>query len=189
MNSVTGVRARCCGSAHERAFVLLALCPSAVPDGPLFPISVFGPGLGAWSPTEVLVSSGMLVGSLARYVADIFFYHPPLAVVALPSLFQLRLMPGPMVVSDVDSFLLYPPALGASVLPHLRCLDQGMTLQGIGVQSRSVLSITRLPGLPLPAPFFLFLFLAFLMLSCNVMLSLVWCGVVWRWGVLLPCLC
>ena len=156
-NTVTGVRARCCGSAHERAFVLLGLCPSAVPAGPLVPISVFGPGLGAWSPTVVLVSLDMLVGSLVQYLSVIFFDQSPLEGVALPSSFLLRLMPGPVVVSDEDSYLLYPPALGISVLRHLRCLGQDMTLHGVGMLPRSVLTITRLPGSLLLAPFFLFL--------------------------------
>ena len=143
LNSTTGVRARCCGSTHERIFLRLDQCPSTVPDGPLISISVFGPGLGAWAFTEILVSPDMLVGDLAWYVSTVFLEYSFLEGVALPRSLQLRLMPGALVVPDVESFLLYPPVSDAGVLPHLRCLEQGMTLRGVGIQSLSVLSLTH----------------------------------------------
>lgn len=167
LNSVTGVHARCCGSAHEMAFLRLDLCPSAVPDSLLIPISVFGPGLGAWAsaPSWVLVSLDMSVGDLVGYVFMVFLgcaplerVSPPLGV-SLPrgASFQLRLMPGTSVVPDLDSYLLYPPTSGIDASPHLRCSGQGVTLREVGVGPYSLFSLSRLPFvspllLPVGAP-------------------------------------
>ena len=145
LNSVTGVRARCCGSTHERIFLRLDQCPSTVPPGPLISVSVYGPGLGAWAPAEILVSPYMTVGDLAWYISAVFLEYSSLEEVALPRSMQLRLMPGALLVSDLESFLLYPPASSVTPLLHLRCFEQSMTLQGVGIQSRSVLSLTHLP--------------------------------------------
>ena len=85
LNSVTGLRARCCGSAHERILLRLDQCPSVVPPGLLFPVSVsFFSGIGAWAPTELLVSSDMLVGDLAGYVFMVFLECAPLEGVSPP---------------------------------------------------------------------------------------------------------
>ena len=89
-NSVTGAPARCCGSAHERIFLRLDQCPSVV-EGPLISISVFGPGLGAWAPIELLVSLDMLVGALAAYVLAVFLECSPLEESSFHRLWQILL--------------------------------------------------------------------------------------------------
>jgi hypothetical protein len=98
-------------------------------EGSLIPVLVFGPGnRNAWppfDPLDVLVSADMLVSEFALYVSVSFLEYSFVEGVALPVGLQLRLMPGDLVVPDTDSFLLYPPSLGSSVLPHLRCLEQG----------------------------------------------------------------
>lgn len=155
-NSVAGVRARCCGSAHERVLLRLDQCPSLIPPGALFLVSLSGPGIGAWAPTELLVSSDMSVGDLTGYVfvvllgcAPLSGVSPPLGVsLPLGASFQLRLMPGASVVSDSGSLLLYPPTSGIGASPHLRCLGrQGMTLGEVGIRPHSLLSLSRLPPL------------------------------------------
>ena len=99
---MSGVWARCCGSAHEEVLLRLDQCPSVMPPGPLFLVSVAGPGIGAWVPTELLVSSDMFIGDFAGYVfmvllgcAPLSGVSPPLGVsLPLGASFQLRLVPG-----------------------------------------------------------------------------------------------
>ena len=153
---MAGVRARCCGSAHERVLLRLDQCPSPIPPGPLFLVYVSGPGIGAWAPTELLVSSDMSVGDLTGYVfvvllgcAPLSGASPPLGVsLPLGASFQLRLMPGASVVPDSGSLLLYPPTSGICSSPRPQCLGrQGMTLGEVGIQPHSLLSLSRLPPL------------------------------------------
>ena len=127
-----------------------------MPPGPLFLVSLSGPGIGAWAPTELLVSSDMLVGDLTGYVfmvllgcAPLSGASPPLGVsLPLGASFQLRLMPGASVVPDSGSYLLYPPTSDIGASPHLRCLGrQGMTLGEVGIRPHSLLSLSRLPPL------------------------------------------
>ena len=142
-NSVTGTPARCCGSAHERIFLRLDQCPSVV-EGPLISISVYGPGLGAWAPIELLVSlDDMLVGAFAAYVLAVFLECSPLEESSFHRLWQIRLMPGARIVHDSDSYLLFPPASGHTI--EWRSRDQGATVKRVGIRPHSVLSLTRLP--------------------------------------------
>ena len=141
-NSVTGTPARCCGSAHERIFLRLDQCPSIV-EGPLISICVYGPGLGAWAPIELLVSLDMLVGAFAAYVLAVFLECSPLEESSFHRLWQIRLMPGARIVHDSDSYLLFPPASGHTI--EWRSRDQGATVRRVGIRLHSVLSLTRLP--------------------------------------------
>ena len=48
VDEASGIRARCCGSSHEKVLLRLSLCPSVVPRGPLFPVEVsYFPGVGS----------------------------------------------------------------------------------------------------------------------------------------------
>ena len=69
---------RCCELAHERMLVRLEHCPSIMPGGRLFAVSVYGPEheLPA-PPVELLVSARMSVEALVNYVFMVFFGHNP----------------------------------------------------------------------------------------------------------------
>ena len=80
-NSVAGVHARCCGSAHERAFVRMDQFSGGSFEGSLIPVLVFGPGhRTAWppfNPLDVLVFANMLVSEFALYVSPSHFSNIP----------------------------------------------------------------------------------------------------------------
>ena len=141
VDEASGIRARCCGSSHEKVLLRLSLCPSVVPRGPLFPVEVsYFPGVGSRAPAELLVFKGMLVGDLAAYVLSAF-----LEGTSSPHLWQVRLMPGAHIVHDSDSYLLFPSAPGHTI--EWRSQDQGATIWKVGVRPHSLLSLTRLPSL------------------------------------------
>ena len=75
---LTCTRERCCGLPHEQMLMRLEQCPSEMPDGHLFAVSVFGPNHDHPDPpVQLLLSPRMTVEALVEYFFMVFFGHNP----------------------------------------------------------------------------------------------------------------
>ena len=140
-------RERCCGSFHEQMLVRFEACPSVMPNGHFTSISVFGPDHDLPElPVKLLVSLDMTVEALTDYIFIVFFGHNPTDEDLfgepgdVPRRWQVRLMPGVVVVPNASSTLLFPSSPGSLLCPRL----PPRVVSEVGVRFGSVLRVSRL---------------------------------------------